>query len=332
VVATLTGNADQSVSIGAANSAAAAIPVVATVKSVAKTANEIWYVIFEENTLDLKTYNPASPGSTQPAATLLFGALENTDTGKFKAIDLSTNLQLVSGKSVAFFEVTDGTKDGSLTGKTAKLLSVNPATDTGVVTVGAAAESATSSGFSFELKTLATTDPALNDLGHYVARDQDKAAILNFTGLTATDTITGIATVTREADYSSKLGFYRIANTDGAVLDGTTLIYPGQAGYSAAALKNVVTGSLSQLDGITVNDNDTKEIGLSFNSTDLLAPYAIVNGADTYFAFAAANPDKVNHFRTLGTNTVGFEDTRGGGDFDFDDNVIKFNFNNLPLG
>ena len=58
------------------------------------------------------------------------------------------------------------------------------------------------------------------------------------------------------------------------------------------------------------------------------APFAHVRGR-TFFAYAGANADGISHFRTLGTNLFGLEDTFGGGDRDFDDHVIGFNFNQL---
>ena len=246
--------------------------------------------------------------------------MESSDTGKFDPKDRTTTLQLVSGYSVAFYEVTDGTSTDTLSGKTTKLMTVADGTAAGTVTVGS------SSGFSMELTTLATLDDKLTDPGIYISRDQDKAPILNFAGLEATDTITGALTVTREADYNSTFGWYKVANIEGAVTgsDGQ-LIFPGQAGYAAAALTNKVTGVLSELDGITVADNGSSNIDLAFSSTDILAPYAIVNGSLNYFGYAAANPDKINHFRMLGNNILGFEDMNGGGDLDFDDNTMAFN-------
>jgi hypothetical protein len=55
----------------------------------------------------------------------------------------------------------------------------------------------------------------------------------------------------------------------------------------------------------------------------------VVNGADTYFAFGAANADQISHFRVLGTNVIGLEDPRGGGDKDFDDLIFGFKLKSL---
>jgi hypothetical protein len=53
-----------------------------------------------------------------------------------------------------------------------------------------------------------------------------------------------------------------------------------------------------------------------------------VNG-NTFFAFGGANTDRISHFRSLGNNLFGFEDTLGGGDNDGDDLVIGFNFSSV---
>ena len=59
----------------------------------------------------------------------------------------------------------------------------------------------------------------------------------------------------------------------------------------------------------------------------MLPPYASVsNTGKTYFAFAEANADGISHFREFGNGTIGLEDTYGGGDQDFDDLILGFDF------
>jgi hypothetical protein len=54
----------------------------------------------------------------------------------------------------------------------------------------------------------------------------------------------------------------------------------------------------------------------------------VVNG-NTFFAYGAANSDGISHFRSLGNNLFGLEDIAGGGDLDYDDLVIGFNFTSI---
>ena len=56
------------------------------------------------------------------------------------------------------------------------------------------------------------------------------------------------------------------------------------------------------------------------------------NNDDVFFAFADANPDKLEHFKSSGDNLVCFEDSLGGGDLDYDDLIIGFSFDSLVIG
>jgi hypothetical protein len=53
-----------------------------------------------------------------------------------------------------------------------------------------------------------------------------------------------------------------------------------------------------------------------------------VNG-NTFYAYAAANPDQLPRFQALGDNLFGLEDTLWGGDRDYDDGIFGFCFNPL---
>ena len=59
----------------------------------------------------------------------------------------------------------------------------------------------------------------------------------------------------------------------------------------------------------------------------MLAPYATIsNTGETFFSFAAANSDGLTHFRSFGAGVIGLEDLNGGGDQDFDDLILGFDF------
>jgi hypothetical protein len=47
---------------------------------------------------------------------------------------------------------------------------------------------------------------------------------------------------------------------------------------------------------------------------------------DAYWAFSHANPDGIGHLWNYGANTWGWEDTRGGGDNDFNDMIVQLDF------
>jgi len=53
---------------------------------------------------------------------------------------------------------------------------------------------------------------------------------------------------------------------------------------------------------------------------------AINGSAEVYFSFLGANSDNNDHIRLLGDNTFGYEDLAGGGDFDYNDMIVKVDF------
>jgi hypothetical protein len=162
-------------------------------------------------------------------------------------------------------------------------------------------------------------------LDRLVADLQNQAPILDFTAFATEQTITGTLTYGREAALDSILGWYVISRADGAITtaNGDTLL-PGHASYTQEALR---AGNLvDPLTGIQIKDREIGSKDFSINGGRLLAPYAKVSNGETYFAFAPANSDGLEHFYSLGTNKIGFEDLKGGGDRDFQDLVQMFDF------
>ena len=103
------------------------------------------------------------------------------------------------------------------------------------------------------------------------------------------------------------------------------ILKPGDAGYTTAAKLNMVSGLSNLRVG---NLQTTVNANLAITESTYLAPIAMVNG-DTYFSFADASSDKLNHFKVLGSNLFGLEDMRGLGDRDYDDLVIGFAFSRI---
>ena len=60
----------------------------------------------------------------------------------------------------------------------------------------------------------------------------------------------------------------------------------------------------------------------------MLAPYATIsNTGETFFSFADANSDGLTHFRTFSSGVIGLEFLNGGGDQNFDNLILDFDFN-----
>jgi hypothetical protein len=108
--------------------------------------------------------------------------------------------------------------------------------------------------------------------------------------------------------------------------NGVDRLRPGDAGYAEAALR--ADNRVDAISGLTIGDDQTDTRSFALREASYLAPFAQVNGS-TFFGFGAANAEGLAHFRALGNNSFGLEDTMGGGDRDFDDHVLRFTFTEL---
>ena len=190
----------------------------------------------------------------------------------------------------------------------------------------------TSNGYEVARITVTTNDLPQVPLG--AASQSQENPFLDFRS-TANQQIKADLDVTSEAAFDNVVGFYAIENANGTVLDefGNAL-NPGDKDYAIAALKNI---SL---------EFDRNATGDQFRGGELLAPVIIANGTVddflnenpdnlqgegplAYFSFLGANPDGAEHVRFLGENNFGFEDLFGGGDNDFNDMVVKANFDRI---
>ena len=135
------------------------------------------------------------------------------------------------------------------------------------------------------------------------------------------------ASVFKSAKYGTDLNFYVTVGDKGGVRDAVSgaILLPGDVNYTKIAQSNI-----ANLGTFAGEDEKTISILLKDHSAKGLhyAPIATVNdsiyGQQIYFAFAAANPDKKEHFK-LGTDrTLAFEDMYNLGDGDFNDIKISF--------
>ncbi|MBW4612260.1 MAG: DUF4114 domain-containing protein [Desmonostoc vinosum HA7617-LM4] len=142
--------------------------------------------------------------------------------------------------------------------------------------------------------------------------------------------------VNREAVHNNFIGFYQVIDEDGGIDtdgDGTADLLVGQAGYTEAAIRNRVGGL-----ALTVENQSAASYTGTLQPGGIFVPFMIVDGTpDTflasnsnnnpavYFPFLGANTDQTDHVRLLGDNTFGFEDLAHGGDYDFNDIIVKVN-------
>ena len=168
----------------------------------------------------------------------------------------------------------------------------------------------------------------LQSLNSLISRQQSHAPVLDLTALGKDQKVLGTLSQAREADFDAVTGFYRVEDTSGTVkaVDGS-LLRPGDPGYREAALSqgNVVMELLD----LQVEDDSYATLEIQLSTADsYYAPFANVD-EQVYFAFADANPDGISHFRSLGANQFGLEDMYGGGDLDFDDHIVAFDFSSV---
>jgi hypothetical protein len=193
---------------------------------------------------------------------------------------------------------------------------------------GARLQMGSSSGLLLELETLDTPQ----DLNSFVGRSQTQAPVLDFRGLDGLILRANLE-VAREAAYSTIMGFYSVDGLDGSIRDPLSgvLVAPGDPNYGTLATAN----RIQALDGLSSADRSSTSRSFQFTESQLLAPYAVIAdpqlGAQTYYGFAAANPDGIGHFRSFGNNVIGLEDQRGGGDLDYDDNLMHLQLMGFSL-
>ncbi|WP_341882309.1 leucine-rich repeat protein [Synechococcus sp. UW140] len=293
----------------------ASLLVRASLKSTASTVNEIGYVAFNANESPLSL----SYDLVKERGTLLFGTLQNSDVPDITKMSFQRDINLINGQKLVFFEVVDNTLEALI--KTGSLNSSFRSLDVNKMTDSRAYAGKGGSSINLNLST-----DFLN-IGELISSHMGDAPIFDFSSL-AGKTLTGDVLIAREASYDSSIGFYKLERSDGAVRDSLTnsLILPGEAGYAAAALRS--TNLFSGFGSLATSNRTNKSSDLeAFKDVGLLAPFArVANTGETYFSFSAANSDGLSHFRVLGSGVLGLEDIKGGGDRDYDDLIVGFNF------
>ncbi|NDD13998.1 MAG: hypothetical protein EB072_15465, partial [Betaproteobacteria bacterium] len=324
VLSTTTGSSALTVADPTDTVSPAAVLLKVAITTKAASVNQIGFVALAASESDTITYE-----QLRDRGTIILANLENSDTPNLASINLEQTISVINGQKLVLFEVVDSTLESLLSknstiaamGSSFRTLDLSKTNDNLVVG---------SKGGNSVAVTLQDASKQ-QGLGDLISSKMGESPILDFSGVSGRD-ITGTVSIAREANYDTTIGFYRIQRADGAVLDPitNTLITPGSAGYQAAALSSANLfsgfGNLSIANGSTRTDTIT-----SFRDAGLLAPYATVKQTgDTWFSFKAANSDGLEHFRTIGSGSIGLEDFKGGFDQDFDDNIVSFTFKLVP--
>lgn len=303
--------------------------------------NEIGVFVVDDNQNRINGIAPGSPGYTQSVlqrGKVIFSAIANNPQG-YDPTQLSRILGgLSSGSRLAFYLVQNGTTDSVIAGRSANVFF-------GTTSGNAATVSQLSSGNYQIAWRDQQNNPVFNNLVVTVAstntpevlgtrlQGQQEGEVLDLRGLTGQQ-VKADFILNREAAYNNFIGFYRVADKNGGIDingDGTADILPGQTGYTQAAVRGRVAG----FDLTVPNQGIASFTGKQLAGGSIYAPFLISNGTvdqvlsgqntQVYFPYLGANPGRVDHIRLLGDNTFGFEDLPGGGDFDYNDMIVRVN-------
>jgi hypothetical protein len=302
------------------NAAPGAVSLRANLSGRSSTSNHIGYVVLTPDELTDSANLLNDFNWLRGRAKTLFSSLESTDVTLPVNTSFDRDILLINGQSLRFFEVQDASLDQITSLGDSRFRYLNPASFG-----NGQASFSSSSGVGFSLGIL-PGDPGLNAL---IGEAQAQAPVLDLSALTAAQSLQGAVAMGREAEYNSVVGFYRTLDAQGTIVaaDGLTRLRPGDLDYGAAALR--ADNLVNQLGNLSAANNQTSSRSfVDLTGGSFLAPYALVNG-NTFFAYGAANGDGISHFRSLGNNLFGLEDLYGGGDLDYDDLVISFNFASL---
>ncbi len=134
--------------------------------------------------------------------------------------------------------------------------------------------------------------------------------------------------VSADAAYQNYGGFYVVDDANGTI----DTLKPSDTGYAVAALKRAV------LSIVKTEANGSYQL----DGGRLLAPYLVAEGTiddflknnptnvegkrpHAYFNYLGANPDGIEHIKSIGNNQFACEDLFGGGDRDFNDFILQLN-------
>jgi hypothetical protein len=142
------------------------------------------------------------------------------------------------------------------------------------------------------------------------------------------DDQTAIVRVRQNGEDSLSVTFYRVDDLSGSI-DGLSA---GQAGYAQAAQGRAyqIAGGGTSIGGPGYGNYGQAAL-IDVDAGDMIA-MKLVNQTtnNTYWAFAPGNEavsgQSVGHLWNYGLNTWGWEDTRNGGDRDFNDLIVQFDF------
>ncbi|RUS93807.1 phytase [Trichormus variabilis] len=285
-------------------------------------------------------YNQAALNRARSQSQTIFSAIANLPN-RFETDGLTRLLEFNSGNNLKFFLVKGGTIDSFRAGKISATNIIFADTSTQRITEDddgftiSWKESTTVTEFNSLVVNIQSTDESLTT--GTALQGENQAELIDFQDISGK--VRADFSVYREAAFNNEVYFYEVDNAQG-LIGSLQANAANRANYLQAAINNII------------KDADTGEIikfavanqGLFTDSAmisggSILAPMIIINGTlsqltdsntgndpQVYFPYLGVNSDGVDHIRLLGDNTFGFEDLPGGGDADYNDLIVRFNF------
>ncbi|MBK1987213.1 cadherin-like domain-containing protein [Sphaerospermopsis aphanizomenoides BCCUSP55] len=289
-------------------------------------------------------YNEAALERAKSQGKAIFSAISNLPD-KF-ATEIETNsltrlLGFDSGSNLKFFLVREGTIDSFRAGKTASTNIIFADSSTQRITeeddgyIISWKESTTVTEFNSLVVNIQSTDESLTT--GTTLQGSNQAELIDFRGISGT--VTADFSVYREAAFNNEVYFYKVDNAQGQI--GTVqATSANRANYLQAAINNLIKDANTGANiKFAVSNQGLFTDSAIIAGGSIFAPMIIINGTlsqltdsntgndpQVYFPYLGVNADGVDHIRLLGDNTFGFEDLPGGGDLDYNDMIIKFEF------
>jgi myo-inositol-hexaphosphate 3-phosphohydrolase/phosphodiesterase/alkaline phosphatase D-like protein len=340
VGATLTKSADNDVFTLKGGSGKPKLQVNLTGRN-SNQVNELGVFTVDDATGKIDGIAPGAVGYAEAAlkrSQTIFSTISNVPNG-FNPNELNSSLEFGDGNNVRFYLVKNSTTDAVRSGQTpiSSLQFSDPTTQKitangdGSFSLAFKDGSGNNTDFNNLVVKIQSSTQAL-PLGTSL-QGKKEGEVIDLRGVTGK--VKADFTVNREAGFNNLVGFYKVVDENGGIDtngDGKFDLRPQDAGYAQAAINARVGDiNLSVSNQGTANFNDKSLTGGS-----IFAPFLITNGGtveqvlsgqtnQVYFAYLGANSDKVDHVRLLGNNTFGFEDLAGGGDFDYNDVIVRAN-------
>ncbi|NJK33565.1 MAG: DUF4114 domain-containing protein [Oscillatoriales cyanobacterium SM2_2_1] len=262
---------------------------------------------------------------------VVFTTLSNSPRG-FNANSLSRTITGLDGSDLRFFLVKGGTVDAVRRGSTSAevLLGTNAAQIGSLGNDFSVSFRSVTTSTTFESVTLKVEadNSSSRPLGTRL-QGQSQRELLDLREVVG-QTVLAEISIFREASFNNTVGFYRIDTERGEIAG----INPAVAGFDRNAyIREALSDARLVTSFGSTKNQQTETFSAILQGGSILAPFLISNGTiedvkagrtdSIFFPVLGLNPSGADHFRLLGDNTFGIEDTRGGGDLDYNDIILS---------